>query len=384
MERDRQARSNAGPGISVRTGKGYNIDFVVDLGQRNATIRRGALTPLRRVVGWGGAVTAIPERDIDLVHTFNAVPLTRRPHLITFEDYLPRTPPDTRGGLPQRALRRLLHRRECVRLLAMSQYATRQFRWQNRNYAGLRALEEKLELLYPAVALRASVPKRRGDVLRLLFVGRDHMRKGLPALLDAHRVLAGGGVPVRTSVVSALQWAADDYIGPPDERMVTATRAAMSQDGITHHGSLPNAAVLDLLRTADFLVFPTLHDTFGYVALEAMATGTPVIATDTASLPEMIDHGMSGYLLPIENDAQVGKWVGTYQREDPAYADLYWQTVQRLGGDLADQLGAAWEEPPETYEAMSAAALHTVRTRFDRTAARDRLEALYEESVRLL
>ena len=75
-----------------------------------------------------------------------------------------------------------------------------------------------------------------------------------------------------------------------------------------HLGSVPNARVLELMEEADYFVLPTFHDTFGYVALEALAGGTPVIATDTCALPEVVEHGRSGYLIPFENDADVGRW----------------------------------------------------------------------------
>lgn len=369
--------------IVVRTGKGYAVDFNVDLGQHNAVIRRGVLTPLRRVVSWGEAVTALPERSIDLIHSINAVPLTTRPHVITFEDYLPRTPPDTNVGVAQRVIRALLQRRQCVRLLAISEYALRQFRWQNRDYEGLPELERKIELCFPSISVREPGPKPLGDTLRLLFVGRDFMRKGLPAVLQAHRSLAQSGIPVETHVVSALDWDQSDYIGPTDERIVRAARDDLAQDGVVHHGMLPNTRALELMRDATFLVLPTLHDTFGYVALEAMAAGTPVIATRTCALPEIVRHGQTGYLLALENDANVGKWIWTYRRDRPDYDDAYSETVDRLGADLAGELRRFWENSRHEYETMSASALETVRTRFDIGRTRDRLDDLYNECMQI-
>lgn len=366
--------------ITVRTGRGYNADFNVDLGQRDVVVRRGVLTPLGRLVGWGGAVTVIPERGIDIIHSINAVPLSTRPHVITFEDYLPRTPPDTRVGTPQRVIRRLLHRKACVRLLAMSEYAIRQFRWQNRDYDRLADLERKVELCYPAAPLRQAEPRAAGDTLRLLFVGRDDMRKGVPAILQAHRALRRSGVPVETTIVSQLYWAEHDYIGPASERLVDELRADLRQDGVVHHGALPNDQVLDLMSRTSFLALPTLHDTFGYVALEAMAAGTPVIATRTGALPEIVDHGRSGFLLEMENDPHVGKWAWTYRRQDPEYDAAYKATIERLGREMAAELEAFWGRRAD-YEAMSAAALETVRTRFGRERARARLETLYAECL---
>lgn len=379
-------RSAEPPGpqkLTVRTGKGYNIDFAIDLGQRNARFRRGVLTPLRRILRWGDAVTCLPQPGTDIIHSFNAVPLTRKPHVITFEDYLPRTPADRRVAWVERALQPLLLREKCVALLALSEYAARQFRQQNRDFERLAELQDKMEVLYPAVRLRRQRPKQTPDVLRLLFVGNDFMRKGVPALVRAHTALRRRGIPVETTIVSTLQWAQDDYIGPPNEEIVQGERRALGGEGLHCIPGLPNAQALELMEEATFLVLPTLHDTFGYVTLEALAGATPVIATATCVLPEVIEDGVSGYLLPFENDPEVGKWVWTYRTADPQYQTEYRDTMERLGSDLTDRLSAFWEGSRHDYEEMSAGALTRARTRFGIERARAKLEGVYETCRRM-
>jgi glycosyltransferase involved in cell wall biosynthesis len=362
--------------LVVRTGKSYAVDFAIDFGQRNAELRRGVMTPLRRLVRWGDAVTWLPGQ-FDLIHSWNAVPLTRKPHLISFEDYLPRTPPDRYTGWVERAVRPRLHREQCVALLALSEYGARQFRWQNRDYPGLSELEGKLEVLYPGVRLRRSDPKSAPDVLRLLFVGNDHMRKGAPALARAHAELRRRGVPVETTIVSALDWDADDYIGPPSAELVEAEGRRLAGDGLRVIEGLPNDRVLELMDEATFLVLPTLHDTFGFVALEALATGTPVIASATCALPEAVDDGDTGFLLPLENEAHVGKWAWTYRNSDPGYEVAYLEAIEGMAAAMADRLSGFWEDSRDDYERMSAAAIARLQERFGLDRARDRLEALY-------
>ncbi|HWI22799.1 MAG TPA: glycosyltransferase, partial [Baekduia sp.] len=116
--------------------------------------------------------------------------------------------------------------------------------------------------------------------------------------------------------------------------------------------------------------------TFGFVSLEALAAGTPVIATDTCAQPEVVEHGRSGYLLPLETD-DLGRWPWLDRRTDPEYQSAYEDTIEGLGRSLTEQLVAAWEAR-DGYEAMSAAALQRVRDRFDRDRARHRLEELYD------
>ena len=57
--------------------------------------------------------------------------------------------------------------------------------------------------------------------------------------------------------------------------------------------------VASLLEAANLLLLPSETESFGLVALEAMASGVPVIASDVGGLPEVVAHGMSGYLAPV-------------------------------------------------------------------------------------
>jgi glycosyltransferase involved in cell wall biosynthesis len=377
---DVAANSTAAPAkpLRIRTGHSYHVYFSIALGQGNARFVERAMTPLARYLSWADAVTFTPEPGFDALHTWNAVPLlTRRPFITTFEDYMPRTPDDRRIGWLERVLRRRLLSDQCVALIALSDYALRQFRAQHAGFDRLPELLAKTERIYPVAAPRRDAPKAHSDRLRLLFVGRDFMRKGGPVLLEAHRALRKRGVPVETTVVSSLQWSADDYVGPPDADYVAAAAKGLDQEGIQHHRSLPNPAVNALMEAADYLVFPTFHDTFGFVALEALAAATPVIATDTCVLPEVVASGENGFLLPFENDPVVGKWTWLYRQREAGYLDAYDAATGRLSAALADTLEQAWEAR-SGYEALSAGALAAARDRFHPDIARRRLEALYE------
>jgi glycosyltransferase involved in cell wall biosynthesis len=57
--------------------------------------------------------------------------------------------------------------------------------------------------------------------------------------------------------------------------------------------------VAPLLARADLFLLPSSTESFGLVALEAMASGVPVIASDIGGIPEVIDHGRTGYLAPV-------------------------------------------------------------------------------------
>jgi L-malate glycosyltransferase len=57
--------------------------------------------------------------------------------------------------------------------------------------------------------------------------------------------------------------------------------------------------IAPVLKAADVLLLPSETESFGLVALEAMASGVPVVATNVGGLPEVVEHGVSGYLAPV-------------------------------------------------------------------------------------
>ena len=74
-----------------------------------------------------------------------------------------------------------------------------------------------------------------------------------------------------------------------------------SGDGLRVLGPIPRAELVGYYQQADVLVLPTLNDAFGLVILEAMACGTPVIATDHSSGPDVIEDRLDGFVIPIRS-----------------------------------------------------------------------------------
>lgn len=367
--------------VRVRTGSGYPIDFMIDLGQAGVRMQRGRLSPLRRLFPTASAIALVGPAH-DLLHSFNAIPLVAsRPWLVTFEDYLPRTPDDRRNFAVETLLRSRLRSSRCVGLRAMSEYARRQFRAQHADYRHLPELEAKLTVQYPSVQRRRKRGRSRtpGPV-RLLSVGTDFMRKGFPSVVRAHDTLMHAGVDVETTIVSSLRWSPDDYIGPANHSMYDDEMRRLRASSVRVLPRASNEDVMTLMDRADLLLFPTAHETFGFVAIEALAAGLPVITTDTCALPEIVEHGKQGFLIPMENDDLIGKWRWIYQRDETGYDDAYQahltRATEHIVRHITELLEGRW-----SYEELSAAAVERAHERFDRDAARRSLETAYSVAL---
>ena len=137
-----------------------------------------------------------------------------------------------------------------------------------------------------------------------LFVGRLAPEKGTGTMLDAWDRLA---------TKFPLKIVGD---GPLKDQVV---RVAARRSDVEWLGHRPVADVHALMRKADMLVFPSQwYETFGRVAAEAFAAGTPVIAADIGAVAELVEHGRTGLKFrpgdPEDLAAQVG-WALSHPAE---------------------------------------------------------------------
>jgi glycosyltransferase involved in cell wall biosynthesis len=117
------------------------------------------------------------------------------------------------------------------------------------------------------------------------FLGRFAREKGPHAAVDAARA---AGVPLR--MAGAAHWRDREYF---DGEL----RARLELPGVTAVGEVGGADKRELLANACALLFPIdWEEPFGLVMIEAMLSGTPVLAFDRGSVPEIVDDGVTGFV----------------------------------------------------------------------------------------
>ncbi|MCI0547859.1 MAG: glycosyltransferase [Candidatus Rokubacteria bacterium] len=126
----------------------------------------------------------------------------------------------------------------------------------------------------------------------LLYVGRLQPIKGLETLLDAMRRLP---VPAQLLIVGG------DQDEPENGRAAQLARdvAAFGLEGrVRLLGAQPQQRLRLFYAAADATVIPSYYESFGMVALEAMACGSPVVASRVGGLTTTVRHGLTGLLVP--------------------------------------------------------------------------------------
>ena len=147
-----------------------------------------------------------------------------------------------------------------------------------------------------AMAARAALGLPPGPLL--LYVGRIAPIKGLETLLDAVGCLRGAGMPARLAVVGG------ETDEPTDGHEADVRRRASALglgDAVTFVGAQPQQRLRDWYVAADVTVLPSYYESFGMVALEAMACGSPVVASRVGGLQTTVRDGVTG-LFVAEGD----------------------------------------------------------------------------------
>ena len=180
-------------------------------------------------------------------------------------------------------------------------------------------------------AVRAITP----GAFHLLFAGRVQWLKGPQVLVQAAALLRRRrpDIDLKLTILGAAS-------GSGDFNLASLVTTAGMDDVVTH---LPPVAAPELAgwyRSADVVVMPSYSESFGLVALEAQACGTPVLATRVGGLSRAVSEGRTGLLVD-----------------------------GHMAGDWADALEVLYDDPVRRQDMGRAAAVQAESAGWQRTAA---------------
>ncbi|WP_166833360.1 glycosyltransferase [Kocuria sp. JC486] len=202
---------------------------------------------------------------------------------------------------------------------------------------------DRVRVIPPGVdveVFRPGGPAARDGAFTIGFAGRLQPLKGPQILVEALALVraAAPGLDARLWLAGV---GSSEFTAELDERVARL--------GLGHVvetvGSLPVEELARRFRSSDVIAVPSSSETFGLVALEAQACGTPVVATDVDGLRAAVDDGETGWLLP---DRSPKTWAEALVAiaKDPA-------ELERRGALAAERArGFSWGANAEAHAAL--------------------------------
>jgi glycosyltransferase involved in cell wall biosynthesis len=153
---------------------------------------------------------------------------------------------------------------------------------------------------------------------RIMTVGRLVPRKGVGLTISAlARLVAEGRTDIELVILGGSTGPNEVGDDPDVQRLLAHARALGVDDHVTFRGQVAQAELPSALRSADLVVCAPWYEPFGIVPLEAMATGTPVVAAAVGGLIDSVVHGATGLHVPPRDAPAIADAVQSLL-DDPA------------------------------------------------------------------
>lgn len=174
------------------------------------------------------------------------------------------------------------------------------------------AIPEKITIVPPGVDLNRFKPMDRREACRyigippdhrlILFVGRIQPLKGIDTMIKALALVKKQEPAIAENVCVSIIGGDPNPDSEPEraefERLESLRADLGIGDLVTFRGAKDQDTLVYYYSAAEMVVMPSHYESFGMVALESMACGTPVIASDVGGLSFSIEDGYNGYLVP--------------------------------------------------------------------------------------
>ena len=186
------------------------------------------------------------------------------------------------------------------------------------------------------------------DKFTYITVGRNHPKKGFPVLLDAMAEMKRAGTLADTHVAlvgrgmselknKATELGIDDHLTLIEE---------LGLDPNDREYEIPSTPLVELYRSVDACVFPSLIETFAMINIEAMAAGIPVVSTDAPGCIETIVDGVDGLIAKAGDPIDLARKMEQLQSS----ADLR-STLSANGSDTVRN-SFSWDVVGRQFESL--------------------------------
>jgi len=319
--------------------------------------------------------------DIDLVHTWNAMPVTSKPFIISFENELPRYFGNVYKWQESLGLS-ILKSKRCKGILALSKVAAELARekYLSLGYAEIAA---KIDVFRGGVTIDKKLLERKrvdyaGGVLKIIFIGGDIFPKGFVPAFKALEKLVENGAEIELTVIGRFKTAGyvlKEYSPNPMEWNDILKEASW----VEHYEQSPNKEVLDKLSKQDLLISPSYDETLGWSVVEAGLLGVPAITTNVFALPELVKHEVSGYLVNLKLGKQQ-RWQGVWESGSTLGLEVEEANKQIYKGVISGVMGIIQE--PSLLQIYSENAKLHMRELYDVETSASELAVIYSKAIK--
>jgi len=178
----------------------------------------------------------------------------------------------------------------------------------------------------------------------LLFVGRIDPLKGIDSLLTALPRLD------TKQNLKLLVIGGDEDSKPEVERLQRLSRSLHIQDAVTFAGIVEQRELPLYYSAADICVIPSYYESFGLVALESLACGTPIVATKVGCIESVVNQGQNGCMVVDNAPLRLADGIDTLLSDSKKSAESIRASVDRFSwSNIAEAIIPEYRSVLEEY-----------------------------------
>ncbi len=290
------------------------------------------------------------------------IPLIQMFHtLAVMKNRVARVEEEAESDLRLEAEQKLMQKADCI--VAATQAELAQLQWLYR------ADTKRIRVIPPGVDTTHFYPIPKDEALEfigtpakycmLLYVGRIESLKGIDTLFEAMAIMKQEGFldinPLCLAIIGGDPDVSREEMSSEMDRLHGLQESLGIGDLVTFLGRRDQDTLQYYYSAAEIVVVPSHYESFGMVALEAMACGTPVIASETGGLAFLVKHGETGFHVPAADPhalaerlkelmadevlrAKLGKQASSYAKE------FSWSRIVDQMLELYASVISSWED----------------------------------------